>query len=171
MKPIILFLFLVLSSAFARAQQSADSLLKIVLTPIQSIKVNAAQHEVNLEFDSTLDYTHGVISSQEDHLEVMSSQMYEVRVGASTDLTNQHESIDLNLINLTPSLGSIGEPRENINLSEVQLSLSDTHMIRSEQGDVKRSYNIDYKMEADNQLMNKTQGEYNTIITYTILSL
>lgn len=165
--PLILLLF----SFVLAAQNTAQSNLNVILKPIQSIKINDQQQQINLSFETVDDYTKGKISDQADHIEIMSSGTYEVRVVANAPLTHQSDQIKVENIALNPSLGRIGEYRENIALLPVSLSMREKNMIRSSVGDVKRTYNVSYKMNASEELLNKPAGTYSTIITYTILSL
>lgn len=165
--PLILLLF----SFVLAAQNTAQSNLNVILKPIQSIKINDQQQQINLSFETVEDYTKGKISDQADHIEIMSSGTYEIRVVAHTPLTHQTDEINVENIALSPSLGGIGEFRENIALLPVSLSMREKNMIRSSVGDVKRTYNVSYKMNASEDLLNKPVGTYSTVITYTILSL
>ncbi|WP_121966236.1 hypothetical protein [Myroides sp. N17-2] len=171
MRQLFFTFFLIIVGTLAQAQSSAQSNLIVTLNPIQSIKINDQQSNINLSFESVDDYTKGKISNQADHIEIMSSGNYEVRVVANSPLTNNNEQISLDHISLNPSLGSIGELRENISMSPVPLSMKEHNLINSGFGDVKRTFNVSYKMDASEELLNKPIGNYNTVITYTILSL
>ncbi|MGS4345546.1 hypothetical protein ACKUSY_08125 [Myroides odoratus] len=170
MRKLLAPLFLLFSFVLF-AQTSAQSNLHVVLKPIQSIKINDQQQHINLSFETVEDYTKGKISDQADHIEIMSSGTYEVRVVANSPLQHDAEEIRLDHIGLNPSLGGIGEFRDNISLLPVSLSLKEKNMIQSHVGDVKRTFNVSYKMNASEELLNKPVGTYSTVITYTILSL
>lgn len=165
---IAIFLFISLKGF---GQANAQSSLSVILKPIQAIKINEQQQNVNLSLETVEDYTLGKVSEQTDHIEIMSSGTYEIRVAAASPLVNQGESISIGHVQLNPSLGTVGEYRENIALYPVTLSLSDNNIVKSSLGDVKRTFNISYKISAGEELLNKTTGTYSTVITYTILSL
>jgi hypothetical protein len=171
MRQLFCTFFLILISVIANAQNSAQANLVVSLKPIQSIKINDQQSNINLAFETVEDYTKGKISDQADHIEVMSSGTYEVRVAASSPLTSNNEQISLDNISLNPTLGTVGEFRDNITMIPVSLSMREHNMISSSLGDVKRTFNVSYKMDASEELLNKPVGTYSTIITYTILSL
>lgn len=170
MRVLITFCF-VLFSLICFGQQSANSNLSVVLKPIQSIKINEQQQNVNLSFETVEDYTKGKVSEQADHIEVMSSGTYEIRVVAATPLVNEGEEISIDHIGLKPSLGTIGDFRQNIVLLPVTLALRDNNIVSSSLGDVKRTFNVSYKMNSSEEILNKPTGTYSTVITYTILSL
>ncbi|MCS4238896.1 hypothetical protein M2306_003357 [Myroides gitamensis] len=170
MRNILAPLFLLFSFVLS-AQNSAQSNLNVILKPIQSIKINDQQQHVNLSFETVEDYTKGKISNQADHIEVMSSGTYEIRVVAQAPLMHDADEIRVEHIGLNPSLGGIGDFRDNITLLPVSLSMRERNMIQSNAGDVKRTFNVSYKMNASDELLNKPVGTYSTVITYTILSL
>lgn len=170
MRNILAPLFLLFSFVLS-AQNSAQSNLNVILKPIQSIKINDQQQHVNLSFETVEDYTKGKISNQADHIEVMSSGTYEIRVVAQATLMHDADEIRVEHIGLNPSLGAIGDFRDNITLLPVSLSMRERNMIQSNAGDVKRTFNVSYKMNASDELLNKPVGTYSTVITYTILSL
>ncbi|MBB1138713.1 hypothetical protein [Myroides sp. WP-1] len=170
MRKFLAPLFLLFSFVLS-AQNSAQTNLNVVLKPIQSIKINDQQQQINLSFETVEDYTKGKISDQADHIEIMSSGTYEIRVVANSPLQHDSDEIRLENIGLNPSLGGIGEFRETISLLPVSLSMREKNMIQSNVGDVKRTFNVSYKMNASDELLNKSIGTYSTVITYTILSL
>ncbi|MCS7472026.1 MULTISPECIES: hypothetical protein [Myroides] len=171
MRQLFFTFFLILVNVVIHAQNTAQTNLIVTLKPIQSIKINDQQSNINLSFETVEDYTKGKISDQADHIEVMSSGTYEVRVAASSPLTSNNEQISLENISLNPTLGTIGDFRENITMIPVSLSMKEHNMISSNLGDVKRTFNVSYKMDASEELLNKPVGTYSTVITYTILSL
>ncbi|WP_158962324.1 hypothetical protein [Myroides fluvii] len=170
MRKFLAPLFLLFSFVLS-AQNSVQSNLHVVLKPIQSIKINDQQQHINLSFETVEDYTKGKISNQADHIEIMSSGTYEIRVVANSPLQYDSDEIRLENIGLNPSLGGIGEFRDNISLLPISLSLREKNMIQSNVGDIKRTFNVSYKMNASDELLNKPIGTYSTVITYTILSL
>lgn len=154
----------------AYGQNSAGTNLKIELQSIQSITVNEAQSNVAIALTTASEYLNGKSSQQADHIKIMSSSNYEIKVSAATNLIGESSSIDVGTVTLVPSQGSIGgDSSNNLNMNPVALSLGDTTLVQASQGDAERSFNVDYKVSGGAAYLNKPSGTYSTLITYTIL--
>lgn len=167
-------LYILLSIFFSLAafgQGSADTNLNVVLMPIQSIKVNEAQSNVNVSLSTASEYMNGKTSAQHDHIEIMSSSDYEVKVSASTHLLGDTASIDIGTVTVTPSFGNTGgAPTGNIILTPQALSFGNNTLVQSSQGDSQRTFNVEYHVSGGQAYLNKPAGTYTTTITYTILA-
>lgn len=151
------------------AQSTAGANLSVQLNSIQSIKVNESQNDVAIALNTASEYLNGKSSNQADHIEIMSSTNYEVKVSASSHLTGESATIDIGTVTLTPSLGSFGGNGSAIALSPTALSLADNTIVQSAQGDIKRTFNIEYHVSGGTEYLNKPYGTYTTLVTYTIL--
>ena len=154
----------------AYGQSSAATNLAVELQSIQSITVNEAQANVAIALTTASEYLNGKTSHQADHIKIMSSSNYEIKVSAATNLIGESSSIDVGTVSLVPSLGSIGgENNNSLNMSPVALSLADTTLVQASHGDAERTFNVDYKVSGGADYLNKPTGIYSTLITYTIL--
>lgn len=154
----------------ANAQDSANTNLNIYLNDIQSIKINEGQSNVGISLNTSADYINGKSTVQANHIEIMSSSNYEIRVSAATNLTGESASIDIGTVMVTPTQGNIGgQSQGTISLSPVNLSLTDNILVQSTSGDIKRSFDIEYHVSGGSEYLNKPVGTYSTLITYTIL--
>src|SRR5690606_7748100 len=120
------------------AQNTAAANLSVQLNSIQSIRINPSQNEVSIALNTASEYLNGKSASQPDHIEIMSSTNYEVKVSASSHLNGEAATIDVGTVTLTPSQGSIGGNSNGISLSTTALSLADNTIVQSQQGDIKR---------------------------------
>lgn len=152
------------------SQSNSSTNLNIHLNDIQSIKVNENQSNVSLSLNNSSDYINGKSTNESDHIEIMSSSNYEIRVSAASNLTSEGATIDIGTVTVTPTQGNIGgDSQGNINLSPTTLSLTDNTLVQSNSGDIKRSFNIEYHVSGGEEYLNKPTGTYSTLITYTIL--
>lgn len=153
----------------AYGQNSAGTNLAVELQSIQSITVNEAQSNVAISLSTASEYLNGKTSQQADHIKIMSSSNYEIKVSAATNLIGESSSIDIGTVTLVPSQGSVGGENNNLNMNPIALSLADTTLVQASQGDAERTFNVDYKVSGGADYLNKPAGTYSTLITYTIL--
>lgn len=166
---ICLLIFL-LCGYFVSAQSGATTSLSVQLNNIQSIKVNDSQSAVTIALNNAYEYLNGKSSMLSNHLEIMSSCNYEIKVSASSHLTGTTETIDVGNITVTPSLGTIGGvPQGNISLQSPVLSLSEGTLLTSTTGDIHRSFNVEYKVAGGPDFLNKPADTYTTTVMYTIM--
>ena len=172
MKKFIICICTIIASCFSvKAQNNAQANLNVQLNTIQSIRINEGQSDVTIALNTADEYINGKSSSLQDHIEIMSSSDYEIKVSASSNLVGDAASIDIGTVSIIPSLGSIGESTQGaLNLSPINLSLADNTIVQSSQGDSKRSFNIEYHVSGGEEYLNKPTGSYNTLITYTIIA-
>jgi hypothetical protein len=167
---LLYFAVMALGTLAVNAQGSAGANLSIELQSIQSIKINEGQSNVAIALSNTSEYINGKSAAQANHIEIMSSSDYEIRVSAATNLISESSSIDIGTVSITPTLGNIGTPNSSIELNSVPLSLGETTLVQSSQGDIKRSFNIEYSVSGGQAYLNKPTGIYSTVVTYTILA-
>lgn len=162
-------LFLVVWSPLT-AQESANVQFNLVLTDVQSITLNQNQKNVTIVLNNTQDFTNGKTLAQPDHLKISSTSDYEIKVGASSQLKGGSVNIPVGTIGISPSLGSRGGPNNtSLIFSDVYLSTNQQTLVHSEDGDILRSFDIDYKVTGGSDYYNKPVGTYSTTITYSIL--
>src|SRR5690606_12766593 len=79
--------FTAVSAAFAQDGPGASDVatLNVILNPIQTIEVNAAQKNVNLEYRTISDYANGVSATQVNHLKVYSTGAFSVSVASDAN--------------------------------------------------------------------------------------
>src|SRR5690606_41588255 len=67
------------------SQAQTTVTLNVKLKPIQTLVVNPAQSQVDLNYSSTEDYLNGVVSMQEDHLKIYSTGGFQVKVRSASN--------------------------------------------------------------------------------------
>lgn len=162
------------------AQTTASATVNVNLADVRSIKINPNQSVVTLNFNSAQDYTNGVSSQQDAHLEVTSTGGYIIRVKASNaNLQNNTNTIPVSTINITPKInsssnigssiiGSYSNMMATTYLYPANLSLSPALIVESSKGSPKTMYDIQYKASGGSNYMNKAPGNYSVTITYSI---
>ena len=177
MKKIIIASFLVLGLVKVSAQTATDNVtLNVKLHPIQTLVVNPAQKEVNLDYTTVADYKDGVSSKQADHLTVYSTGGFEVKVKSAGNLTETKsgsETIAANSIQITATSGTSGLTAATYN--SASLESTEKSLITSTTGGVDKKINIEYKGAGADAYVNKyIAGQnptiYTTTVTYTIVS-
>lgn len=169
MKLAVVALFFITS--IAAAQNEASATLNVYLNSIQSIRLNESQSDVAISLNTASEYINGKAVNQQDHIEIMSTTDYEIKVSAATHLTGTAATIDIGTVTLTPAYGAFGTPGSGaIDLMPVTLSLNNNTLIHSSVGDTQRTFNVQYRVSGGEEYLNKPQGTYTTTIIYTILS-
>src|SRR5690606_12602012 len=97
---------------------------------------------------------------------------------ASSDLTSGSETIPVNTITVTPTLGSYlgagSEGSVSPTLTAQSLSTSTENTIIScNTGESLRGYNIEYSIPSDSasEYLNHSAGTYTTTVTYSLYAL
>lgn len=176
MKKIILplvVLFGSISGVFAQEQVT----LNVKLNPIQTLVVNNAQTNVDLEYKTVEDYAQGVSSLQKDHLKVFSTGGYAVSVKSDQDeITRQNgaETISASSIQVIASKGETNPADANFGSIALSTSPAD-NLISSAIGGVDMNFNIEYKGLGANGFVNKYYNDenptvYTTTVTYSIIA-
>jgi len=171
---------LTLFSSNICAQTTASATVNVVLADVRSIKINPTQSVVTLNFNSASDYTNGVTSQQNAHLEVTSTGGYIIKVKASNaNLQNNTNTIPVSTINISPKvnsssnigsaiIGSYSNTMASTYLYPANLTVSPSLIIESSKGSPKTMYDIQYKASGGVNYMNKAPGNYSVTITYSI---
>jgi hypothetical protein len=164
-----LFILAVLGIQAGYAQQYTDKVtLQVVLKPVQNISVNTNQLTVALAFEKASDYLNGVASTQKKHLEVSSTGLFQVAVKASTEnLEKGDDKIPVKTITITPKFGGSGTDPGAVP-SAIKLSNENQIILDSEKGTVQAFYDVEYNSSGGADYINKPEGTYETIVTYTI---
>lgn len=153
------------------AQETTTSKLSVQISNVQSIRINEQQQNVEISINTIEDFRNGKSSRNADHIEVMSNGKYEIRVVANGHLLKGDSRIDIDQIKLTPNFGTKGRSTNDINFFPIDLSLENSKIITSSKGDIIRSFNIEYHLKGNDQLLDSESGNYNTTVTYTIIAL
>lgn len=178
MKNTILLSFALLLGIVVNAQTPATDVvtLNVNLSPIQSITVNSLQKTVDLDYVTATDYADGVTLEQANHLEVYSTEGFQVSVkSAGTELTNG-SAVDGNIaasdIKITATDGTAAITNAVYN-STVSLSAENQAILSTTKGAVNRNVNITYGAAGGDEYVDKyiagqNPTTYTTQLTYTI---
>lgn len=177
MKKILLFAAILFAgTSLVKAQNASNvTTLNVRLYPLQTIVVNPAISEVNLDYKLTTDYKNGVSSLQEDHLKIYSTGAFIVQVASATNdikRTNGTETISASTIKVKAAAGTTNALTGQT-MAEVGLSTTPTNLINSGTGGVDKNFNITYSgLDLNGYVNNYYNDEnptvYTTTVTYTI---
>lgn len=177
---VILFAGVSLSSAQAPVvtegkQDFGTTKLNVILTPFQTITVNTAQNEVNLEYSSAELYKTGVTSSEQvEHLLIESTGAFDVTVKAE-DLksTIDHSKTMSASTIMIKSISNTAKELKGATTRTVRLANNDVKLISSSKGGTNKAFDITYTAAKDdkyteNYMLNNQKTTYTTDIYYTI---
>ncbi len=176
MRNIILTLAVIATASITHGQTTdAEVTLNIKLHPVQTIVVNPAQKEVNLEYRTKEDYKNGVTAEQKDHLTIFSTGSFGVKVHTASDKVTSTNAPNYNIesssISIMPTPGS--NQLEGASLFAVALSSEPQNIISNGSGSGNKNFNISYGGGKANEYMDKYfkgggATEYSTNVTYTL---
>lgn len=176
MKKTILLAFLG-AGLFTANAQTNQATLNVILSPVQSIIVNATPVELN--YVNAKDYTDGVSSeAMSDHLTVYSTGGFQVSVSVPSDtfgngITDNNVTINASGITVLAAKGSTDDAGSTY-LPAVSLSVNAKPLFSSKTGGTANKYNVTYKGAGGNAYVGKkhTIGAatttYTTLVTYSI---
>lgn len=174
MKKLILAALLVVGVAQVNAQTAT---LNVKLKPIQTLTVNSAQANIDLEYVTTADYQNGVTSSNQDHLTVYSTGGFQVKVKTSeASMQTGNKNMQVSTIGIKAGAGSQGQEITNAQYAQnVTLSNQETVLMTSGIGAVNKKISVEYKGAGgnayiDNYIAGQNPTVYTTTLTYTIVS-
>ena len=172
----ILFASITMVTGQATSARASDQVtLAVRLYPIQTIVVNSAQKDINLDYKLTTDYRNGVESSQENHLTVFSTGGFIVKARSSdafiANKTNS-KSIESSTLTITASKGSNSSMSANYGVVSLN-NVDGDNLISSDFGGAHRNFNITYAGMGNYEFMNsyvksESPTVYRTTVTYTI---
>ncbi|MUV03635.1 hypothetical protein GN157_07920 [Flavobacterium rakeshii] len=159
------------------AQDTAETTLNVNLA--SSFEITVANASVDIDMNTPEHFQSGNTSGQKaDHVQISATGEYEVKVIAFSDLTSGSETIPVNTITVTPTLGSYlgagSEGSVSPTLTAQSLSNSTENTIIScETGESLRGYNIEYSIpsESASEYLNHSAGTYTTTVTYSLYAL
>lgn len=158
MKNLLVLVVAVLFAFSVHAQKSDNANLSIELRPVQTLTVNPLQKEVKLIYDSAEKYESGIISKQNEHLEIFSSGGFAVQVSSKTDLGLEGVQIIADPVQANPTY----------TFTPVDLSQSATDLIVGGRGG-RQKFNVTYDNSGGaNKYFDKEYKTYTTEVTYTI---
>jgi len=149
--------------------------LNVRLKPIQTLVVNNAQKNIDLNYVTKDDYANGVSSMNVDHLNIFSTGGFQVKVkSANSALQNGGKNIQANTIQIKATAGSDAVNGAQYS-QNVQLSANETTLVSSSNGGVDKKISIEYKGAGantylDNYIAGQDPTVYTTELTYTIVS-
>lgn len=165
--------FALISISNRVSAQSDNATLRIRLYPIQTITVNPAEKDVELDYKTTADYKDGVSKLKSNHLTVYSTGAFTVKVKSSSGtLQGNRSSIDASDVNISALAGTTNQ-LQNATYEARNLSNADQVIITSATGSVNKNFNITYKAAGADKFVDKyfkTENPtvYTTTVTYTI---
>lgn len=161
--------------------QTATATVNVRLHPIQTIIVNTANQNVNLDYKTEANYADGVNETQADHLKIYSTGAFAVTVKSDTDELVSTEAgvtevIDASDIFVTASAGTTNALATTGVTYEpaVSLSTSATKLFSSTVGGVDKNVSVNYAAKGNlDKYVNKyfnvqNPTVYTTTVTYTI---
>lgn len=175
---ILISSVLSVSGVFAQNESSRTATvnLKITLNPIQTITVNPANTDVNIEYKTIEDYSKGKSTPQEDHLVVFSTGGFQVKVNTDGDLKNGDKSIASTDVLVSAAYGSKKNEAAEFTVA-TGLSQNGHTLLTSTKGGRDLKFNVTYDNTAAGKndayiLAEKAHGKnvtvYTTKVTYTI---
>lgn len=166
MKHIILTLTILISTIGGLyAQTSANTTLNLKINAFQSISVMG---DINLEYRSINDFSTGVETTMQDHLQVFSTGGFSVYVKAASNLINGTETIEAEKIKITASKGSVAT-LPSVVFTPVNLKTTPQTIIKSADGAPTDNFNVTYKAIGDNGNVNKHKGGSTAVFTTTVV--
>lgn len=162
---IIMTAFLLGSLSFELYAQNSVT-LNVNLYPIQTLLVNTAQKEVNLEYNTREDYRNGVVSEQQDHLIIYSTGGFQVKVSAVTAAIDKDM---LSNIIIMPSSGSKPLEHSHVMYTGKNISEIEQPIISATKGAIDKNVNISYKGAGNDALMGFAKNNTSTSQTYTVM--
>ncbi|HZH70549.1 MAG TPA: hypothetical protein VFD80_08875 [Flavobacteriaceae bacterium] len=152
------------------AQRTYTAELSVAVDEVKSIIVNQSQLNVELVFDDYWTLVQGQRIDQSNHIEVTSTNEYEIKVYATSDLIGSTTTIPIDKVRVVPVPGEYGFGSNQVNYSSVQLSTQEQAIVSSNHGDVLRSFSIAYEVSGLESFEDLPSGVYSTTITYSIVS-
>lgn len=148
----------------ANAQASDNANLTVDLQNVVSLTV--ANPTVSIPFTTASHYQSGNSTTASNHVQIVSSSGYTVKVKASaSDLTDGSNNIPVSTIGITPTVASGGSPT----LANVSgLTTSDQTIATSASGTLATAFNIQYTASGGASYLNKPASSYGVTIVYTI---
>ena len=162
---IIMTAFLLGSLSFELYAQNSVT-LNVNLYPIQTLLVNTAQKEVNLEYNTREDYRNGVVSEQQDHLIIYSTGGFQVKVSAVNAAIDNDM---LNNISIIPTSGSKPLNQSHVTYTGKNISEIEQPIISATKGAIDKNVNINYKGAGNDALVGLTKNNTPATHTYTVL--
>lgn len=162
---IIMTAFLLGSLSFELYAQNSVT-LNVNLYPIQTLLVNTAQKEVNLEYNTREDYRNGVVSEQQDHLIIYSTGGFQVKVSAVTAAIDKDM---LSNIIIMPSSGSKPLEQSHVMYTGKNISEIEQPIISATKGAIDKNVNISYKGAGNDALIDFAKSSTAVNHTYTVV--
>lgn len=164
----ILTTVFLLGSLYCDTYAQNSVILNVNLYPIQTLLVNTAQKEVNIEYNTREgeDYRNGVVSEQQDHLTIYSTCGFQVKVSAVTVAIDNDM---LNNISIMPSSGSKPLSQSHVVYTRKNISEVEQPIISATKGAIDKNVNISYKGASNDAFVGFTKNNTPVNKTYTVL--
>lgn len=141
--------------------------LSVTINTTTQITLDPSFGTTTLEFDSESAYKNGVNTTQNNALNLFSTQDYHVTVTAAHDLTYSSYSIPIaNIILVPTAVGGSG-----ITTNTKTLSTSTQTIINGNTGTLSQYFNLKYYTDvANTAFLSNPPGTYTTTVTFTIIA-
>lgn len=170
---LIILAFIMFAGISVFAQTSGTVNINITLHPIQILKINPAQTEVDLTYTDEDDYKNGVRNLQENHLTIFSTSGYEVSVfsdyASSSSGEAEVQPPSFQIAALLPDAAAGG-----INVSNIHLLNYKQNIISSNRPDFGINFDVEYQGLGDNSYLKHLHSEnlettvHRTKVTYSL---
>ncbi|MGJ1389064.1 hypothetical protein ACR78F_01735 [Sphingobacterium spiritivorum] len=171
---VLLFIFIsvaIAETAFAQVARPVQ--LNIILHEVQHLSVNPEQSTTNLEYKTVKDYQEGVSKTQNNHLTVLSTTPYIIKVQVMENEQQAGASASVS----SPSLELFAQPTNStfpVHTELQQLSTKDASLISSDHPSTGTYYDVIYKsigqQSAIDFIKNNEKTTYSNTILYSIES-
>lgn len=168
---MVSFVFFALPHLMFAQVQNGSVRLNVILSQVQSLTVNQAQSQVDLQFSRKEDFRNGVNVNEQNHLNVFSSGRFVVKVSAQSDLMRPGSpSIPASTIAVTPiATGGVTRIPGMTTGQKVSLSPQEARTIIKSptHGTIATSFDVLYHASGDGYAM-LDNGTYSATVVYTI---
>lgn len=168
---MVSFVFFALPHLMFAQVQNGSVRLNVILSQVQSLTVNQAQSQVDLQFSRKEDFRNGVNVNEQNHLNVFSSGRFVVKVSAQSDLMRAGSpSIPASTIAVTPiATGGVTQIPGMTTGNKVSLSPQEARTIIKSptHGTIATSFDVLYHASGEGYAM-LDNGTYSATVVYTI---
>jgi hypothetical protein len=163
----VVFLLAVIS---VKAQYVSTTELIVNLSEVKSITINESTFDIEILIENEEEMMQGKQFTQANHIEIVSTSDYEIKVYATSDLQGPTYTIPISTVRVIPQPGQGSYIGQGITFTEVTLATFEQSIIKSINGDGNRSFDIIYEVSGLGELPDIPAEVFNTTILYSIVS-
>lgn len=164
---VAVFLLAVIS---VKAQYVSTTELIVNLSEVKSITINESTFDIEILIENEEELMQGKQFTQANHIEIVSTSDYEIKVYATSDLQGSTYTIPISTVRVIPQPGQGSYVGQGITFTEVTLATFEQSIIKSISGDRNRSFDIIYEVSGLGELPDIPAEVFNTTILYSIVS-